>query len=66
MCEDEPPLSEPMCVQACVFGALIYEEREEEVVEEEKQEEIDIGLEALINKYGFDKVKDTLARVSKS
>ncbi len=66
MCENEPPLEKPMCVQACVFGALTYLEREEEVEEkEEKREEIDIGLEALVNKYGLNKVKDTIARISK-
>ena len=29
-CEQEPPLSEPMCVQWCLGDALTYEEREEE------------------------------------
>ena len=35
MCEDDPPLPEPMCVQVCPHDALIYEEREEEDGEEE-------------------------------
>ncbi len=65
MCEDEPPLSEPMCVQACVFGALTYEEREEEGEEEEKRGETEIGLESLVKKHGLKTVKDTLARISK-
>ncbi|RLA93133.1 MAG: (4Fe-4S)-binding protein [Deltaproteobacteria bacterium] len=65
MCEDEPPLEEPMCVQVCLVDALTYEEREEEVEEEEeKLDELEMGLEALIEKYGFDKVTDTLARIS--
>ena len=34
MCEEEPPLSEPMCVQSCMSGALTYVEREEEEEEE--------------------------------
>ncbi|MBW1672318.1 MAG: (4Fe-4S)-binding protein [Deltaproteobacteria bacterium] len=67
MCEDEPPLSEPMCVQVCEPGALTYEEREEEVGEEEvKRGEMEIGLESLVNKYGVKKVMDTVARLLKS
>ena len=65
MCEDEPPLPEPMCVQACKFDALTYVEREEEGEEEEKPGEMEIGLEALVNKYGLKKVMDTFARISK-
>ena len=66
MCEDDPPLSEPMCVQACVFGALTYREREEEGEEEEKKrEEVEIGIESLVNKYGVKTVIDTIARLSK-
>jgi benzoyl-CoA reductase subunit BamC len=66
MCEDEPPLSEPMCVQVCDFGALTYEEREEEEGEKEvKREEVEIGLEALANRYGLQKLMDTVDRMSK-
>ncbi len=65
MCEDEPPLSEPMCVQACLFDALTYEEREDEGKEEEKRGQMEIGLESLVKKHGLKKVKDTLARISK-
>ncbi len=65
MCENEPPLSEPMCVQWCVAGALTYEEREEEGEEEEKPGETERGLEALVKKHGLKTVKDTLDRISK-
>jgi len=65
MCENEPPLSEPMCVQVCEPGALTYIEREEEGEEEEKPGEMEIGLEALVKKHGLKTVKDTLARISK-
>lgn len=67
MCESDPPLDQPMCVQWCLNGALIYEEREEEVDEEEaaKPEEMEIGLEALAKKYGLEKVMDAVARLSK-
>ena len=62
MCEGE---EEPLCVKWCTVDALTVEEREEEVEEEEEQEELEIGLESLADKYGLDKLKDTLARMSK-
>ena len=64
MCEDEPPLSEPMCVQACTFDALTYVETKEEGKEEEKPDELKIGLESLVDKYGLKKVMDNFARMS--
>jgi benzoyl-CoA reductase subunit BamC len=64
MCESDPPLAEPMCVQWCLADALTYEEREEEVEEEEeKREEMEIGLESMANKYGLQKIMDTVARM---
>jgi len=66
MCESDPPLAEPMCVQWCLADALTYEEREEEAEEEEKREEMEIGLESLANKYGLQKIMDTIARMSMS
>jgi benzoyl-CoA reductase subunit BamC len=62
MCESDPPLSEPLCVQMCRFDALTYEEREEEV-EEEKQEDLEIGMESLAKKYGVQKIIDVMARM---
>jgi benzoyl-CoA reductase subunit BamC len=64
MCESDPDLEEPLCVQWCLNDALIYEEREEEAEEEEEQEELEIGLEALADKFGLDKIMDTVARMS--
>ena len=66
MCESDPPLAEPMCVQWCLSDALTYEEREEEVDEEEKREEMEIGLESLAKKYGLQKIMDTVVRMSMS
>ena len=67
MCEDDPPISEPMCVQVCPHDALVYIEREAEGGEEEVQrEEMEIGLEALAKKYGLQKVMDAVARMSMS
>ena len=66
MCEDDPPIDVPMCVQVCPHDALTYEEKEEEgEEEEEKREELEIGLEALAKKHGVQKVRDALARMSK-
>ena len=68
MCESVPPLEKPMCVDACTFGALTYEEREEEVEEREeemKRGEMDLAYEVLVKKFGKKKVMDTFARLSK-
>ena len=68
MCEDDPLLPEPMCVQACQHDALTYVEREEEVKqqkEEVKLEDMDIVFEALVKKYGKKKVMETFGRLSK-
>jgi benzoyl-CoA reductase subunit BamC len=65
MCESDPPLSEPMCVQWCLSNALTYEEREEEVEASANLDDMEIGLEELANKYGLQKVLDTVARMSK-
>ncbi len=64
MCEDDPPQEEPLCVQWCLSDALTYEEREEEVEEEVKLEDVEIGLESMVDKYGLQKVLDAVARLS--
>ncbi len=67
MCEDTPQLPEPMCVQVCKFGALTYSERAEELENEELvSEEMEVGLEALADKYGLQKTIDTVTRLLKS
>ncbi len=64
MCEGE---DEPLCVQWCITDALTCEVREEEVEEDEaeEQEELEIGLEAMADKYGKQKILDAVARMSK-
>ncbi len=64
MCEEED--GEPLCVKWCITDALSYEEREEEVDEELEQDDLEVGLEALADKYGLEKIVDTLARMSES
>ncbi len=61
MCEDE---DEPQCVKWCITDALVLEEREEEAVGGDEPEELDIGLAALIEKHGMQKIVDAVARMS--
>ena len=61
MCEGEEM---PLCVKWCLSDALIIEEREAVSEEEEEQDELEIGLEALAKKYGLQKVMDSIARMS--
>ncbi len=61
MCEGE---DEPLCVKWCINEALVLEEREEEVDEEVKQEEVQIGLQAMVDKFGLESVLDTVARMT--
>jgi len=68
MCEDVPPISEPMCVQMCSRGALTYEEKEVAVSEEKEQVQrgdMELAFDVLVKKYGKQKVIDTFARLSK-
>ena len=66
MCASDPTLEKPLCVQWCLVNALTYEEREEEGEEEVRPEDVEIGLDALVDKYGMEKVLDTVARLSQS
>ena len=66
MCESDPTLAEPMCVQWCLADALTFEVREEEVDEEEEAvEAIDTGLEALAHRHGWAKLVDAVERMAK-
>jgi benzoyl-CoA reductase subunit BamC len=65
MCESDPTLQQPMCVQWCLAGALIYEERDEDPERGPEPEDVDVGLEALAGKHGWRNVLDAAARLSK-
>jgi benzoyl-CoA reductase subunit BamC len=65
MCESDPTLEKPLCVQWCLVEALTYEVREEEVEEEVKQDDVERGLAALVDKHGLQKVMETVDRISK-
>ena len=64
LCNNDPPLDEPMCVQVCSLDALTYEETEEEEIEELKLDDMEIGLKSLIDKYGLQKLADSFNRIS--
>ncbi len=50
----------------CINDALIFEEREEEVEEAPAAPpDVEIGIEALVDKHGLQQVLDTLARMQK-
>ncbi|SDU65498.1 4Fe-4S dicluster domain-containing protein [Desulfobacula phenolica] len=71
MCEDETSSSEPMCVVACKFDALTYEEREEPMQENEvpaieKQVELKVAYESLVKKHGTKKLMETFFQLSKN
>jgi benzoyl-CoA reductase subunit BamC len=66
MCEDDPPLSEPMCVQVCDFNVLTYEERDAEGTEAEQRDEMEMALESLIKRHGLTQLTDAVARMSVS
>jgi benzoyl-CoA reductase subunit BamC len=65
MCEEDPTLEEPWCVKVCQCDALTYVVREEEGTgEDEVRDELEVGLESLSDKFGLQKVLDTMARMS--
>jgi benzoyl-CoA reductase subunit BamC len=66
MCEADPPLEAPMCVQVCRTDALTYTEREESAQDAIAQEELDLGLESLAKQHGLEKLVEALDRMSKS
>jgi benzoyl-CoA reductase subunit BamC len=59
MCEGE---DEPLCVQACLNDVLVLEEREEEVEELEKPEDLEVGVNALIEKFGLNTLYNAITR----
>ena len=67
MCEDEPPLAEPLCVTVCQPGCLTYEERqlETEVNELDQREALERGLASLVNQHGIEAVIGNVKLLSK-
>lgn len=66
MCESVPALDKPMCVQWCLVEALVYQEREEVVADDEApRDEIENGLAAMADKHGMQSLLNAIARMSK-
>ena len=64
MCESDPTLEEPWCVQWCLSDALVFVEREVEIAPRETLAELDLGLEAIADKHGWPKVLEAVRRMS--
>lgn len=66
LCESDPPLKEPMCVEVCCVDALTYEEREiDDQAQDSRPPSLETGLEALVDKYGWQRVIDLVDRTAK-
>jgi benzoyl-CoA reductase subunit BamC len=67
MCEDEPPLAEPLCVTVCQPGCLTYEVRRLEAAVDTAGERaaMEQGLRSLLEQHGIEALIDNLQRLSK-
>lgn len=59
MCEGQ---DQPLCVQKCLNDVLMFEEREEEVEQQAYPQELELSVDALVDKFGFNKLYDVIAR----
>lgn len=59
MCEGR---DKPLCVEKCLNDVLVLEEREEEIEEQFNPNELEVGVDALVDKYGFDRLQDVVNR----
>lgn len=65
MCESDPDAEEPHCVAWCLADALVYEEREEEVEDTGVEiSELDAGMEALADRFGWESLRDAMTRLA--
>lgn len=63
LCDGEP---EPLCVKWCLVGALSVTEREiEEPADEQKHNELEVGLQSLMKRFGTEKLLDTVGQITK-
>uniref|UniRef100_C6E1V8 4Fe-4S ferredoxin, iron-sulfur binding protein n=1 Tax=Geobacter sp. (strain M21) TaxID=443144 RepID=C6E1V8_GEOSM len=63
LCDGEP---EPLCVKWCLVGALSVTEREiEEPTDEQKHNELEVGLQSLMKRFGTEKLLDTVGQITK-
>ena len=65
MCEDEPPLAEPLCVTVCQPGCLTYEPATGDAGRRTRGTRSDgAGLESLVSQHGIEAVIDNLKRLA--
>lgn len=60
----EPPQPEPLCVKVCLSDALTYVEREEDGESDEDPGDKNRALDYLIERYGYDEIREILDRKS--
>lgn len=67
MCEDAPPLAEPLCVTVCEADCLVYRERRIEPGQDAltADEAAERGVLALVSRHGREAVIDALDRVAR-
>ena len=63
MCESAS-LQVPLCVEVCRPGALTYEEIVVDAEGERAPGDVGIGVESLIRKHGYQKIRETVDRLS--
>jgi len=65
MCASDPTLKEPLCVTWCLAKALTFVEREEAAEPAKTAEDAEVAVEALANEYGWEKLLETVERLSR-
>jgi benzoyl-CoA reductase subunit BamC len=65
MCESDPSAEIPVCVDWCLRDVLTYEEKVVEVEgEEDKPDELKVGLTALADRFGLHEISDAVVRMA--
>ena len=61
MCEGQET---PLCVEWCLNDVLVLEEREEVVENQPSLDQMEAGIDALIERFGLDSVENAVARMA--
>jgi benzoyl-CoA reductase subunit BamC len=65
MCEDEPPLAEPLCVTVCLSECLTYEARVMETpLNDTGGHAVETGLASLVERHGIGAVLESVRRLA--
>jgi benzoyl-CoA reductase subunit BamC len=67
MCETTPAVDEPLCVKVCRVDALTYSEKEvvDNGVEADPRDDLELGMDSLIDEHGIEKVMESMAKIAK-